>query len=77
MPPIAMDRRTERLAGSSRLLREADDGAFDRQFWDAIPPAQRVELVWDIVLDWLAWKGDTDGESRLQRSVCRVERRGS
>ena len=72
-----MDRRTERLSGSSRLLRHADDGAFDRQFWRTIPPEQRLEMVWDMVVEWLAWRGGTDGEPRLQRSVCRVERHGS
>jgi hypothetical protein len=72
----SVDRRTERLGGSSRLLRQPDDGAFDRQFWRQVPPARRIELVWDMVVEWLAWRGGTDGEPRLQRSVCRLERRG-
>jgi hypothetical protein len=71
-----MDRRAERLSGTSRLIRRTDDGVFDREFWRAIAPEDRLELVWDMVLEWLAWKGDTDREPRLQRSVCRVERRG-
>jgi hypothetical protein len=72
-----MDRRTQRLSGSSRVIRGADDGGFDREFWAAIHPARRLELVWDMALEWLAWRGGGDGEPRLQRSVCRVERRGS
>lgn len=70
-----MDRRTERLAGTSRLLRGPDDGTFDRQFWRSIPPRERLTLMWDMVLEWTAWKGRPDGKQGLQRSVCRVERR--
>jgi hypothetical protein len=70
-----MDRRSERLAGSVRLLREPDDGGFDREFWRSIPPQQRLELTWDMVLEWTAWRVRANGEPRLQRSVCRVERR--
>jgi hypothetical protein len=55
-----MDRRTQRLSGSSRFVRGADDGAFDRELWRAIPPAERLELMWDMVLEWLAWKGIID-----------------
>jgi hypothetical protein len=58
-----MDRRSQRPAGSSRLIRGADDGAFDRQFRAAIHPARRVELVWDTVLEWLAWRGGGGGEN--------------
>jgi hypothetical protein len=72
-----MDRREERRLGVSRVTRQGqDDGSFDRVFWRAIPPAQRLEMVWDMVLESLAWRGDDGGEPRLQRSVCRVERRG-
>jgi hypothetical protein len=70
-----MDRRTERLSGTSRLLRDEDDGAFDREFWNTIAPKDRLALVWDMVLESSAWKGRPDGEPRLQRSVCRLERR--
>ena len=69
-----MSRRDERMAGSARLLRQPDDGSFDREFWRSIPPHRRVELMWDMVLEAGAWRGVTDGEPRLQRSVCRVER---
>jgi hypothetical protein len=51
-----------------------DDGSFDRQFWAAIPPAERLELVWDMALEAQEWRGRSGGESGLQRSVCRLER---
>ena len=68
------DRRAQRLRGSSRLLRGADDGAFDRTFWGSITPEARLALMWDMVLEARALKGLPDGEPRLQRSVCRVQR---
>jgi hypothetical protein len=52
-----------------------DDGEFDRAFWRDIPPARRLELAWELVLEYLAWRSPDAGEPGLQRSVCRVERR--
>jgi hypothetical protein len=73
-----MDRREQRSAGVSRIVAlHADDGAFDRDFWRGIPAAERLALVWDMALEALEWRGDSAGESRLQRSVCRLERRRS
>lgn len=47
----------------------------DAAFWRAIPGKQRVELLWDMVLDALAVKGGADAEPRLQRPVGCVRRR--
>lgn len=47
---------------------------FDEQFWRAIPGKQRVEMLWDMVLDALTVKGIVD-EPRLQRSVGSIRRR--
>lgn len=61
---------------SGRLVRMGpDEAAFDREFWRSIPPERRVELLWDMVLDALAVKGQPDGEPRLQRSVGQLHRR--
>jgi hypothetical protein len=71
-----MDRREERLRGKARLSRQGeDDGSFDREFWSGVPAAQRLELVWDMVLEFLASQGDDNSEPRLQKSVCHLERR--
>jgi hypothetical protein len=53
---------------------QAEDGSFDREFWARIPPAERLVLVWDMALESLEWRGQSASQSRLQRSVCRVER---
>jgi hypothetical protein len=49
---------------------------FDRAFWRAIPAPQRLAMAWDMVLEYLAWQHPDVDQPRLQRSVCRVERRG-
>jgi len=51
-----------------------DDGTFDREFWGRITPAERLALVWDMALEAQEWRGQGAGQSRLQRSVCRLER---
>jgi hypothetical protein len=47
---------------------------FDREFWARVEPADRLALVWEMTLDYLAWRDPDAPEPRLQRSVCRVER---
>jgi len=66
-----------RLQGTSRVIAMgADDGAFDRAAWAATSTQERMEALWDLTLDYLAWTNPDGGEPRLQRSVCVVERRG-
>ncbi len=73
MPAEPTDDHPRTVAG--RLSRMGkDEEAFDREFWQQIPPHRRVEMLWDMVLDALAVKGILD-EPRLQRSVCRLQRR--
>jgi hypothetical protein len=68
-------RAEERSRGRARLIRLGeDDGAFDREFWQAVAPASRLEQVWDLVLEFQAWRGD-GCQPRLQRSVLRLQRR--
>jgi hypothetical protein len=72
-----MSSRAHRASGSSRLVAlHADDGAFDREFWRSVPPEERLAAVWELVLEDVAWRRPDAPEPRLQRSVCRVERRG-
>jgi hypothetical protein len=69
-PPSASPRRV-----TGKLVRMGEaERAFDDAFWRAIPGKQRVEMLWEMVLDALAVKGATDGEPRLQRSVGSIRR---
>ena len=67
------ERPTARVI-TGRLSRlGADEHTFDDAFWRSIPPHQRVEMLWDMVLDALAVKGIHD-EPRLQRAVGVIRR---
>lgn len=35
----------------------------------------RMEALWDLTLEYLTWIHPNECEPRLQRSVCRIERR--
>jgi hypothetical protein len=52
-----------------------DSDRLNDQFWDAVPPHERLAAVWPLVCDFAQWSKTDAGESRLQRSVLRVERR--
>ena len=62
----------------SRVLRngEPDDGSFDLQFWRAVGAEGIFAAAWEMVSEVRAFKGELGDESRLQRSVVRVIRRG-
>lgn len=50
-----------------------DDGSFDREFWATIPAQRRLEMMWDMVLEYCAWQGIDGDQLRLQRSVLVVK----
>jgi hypothetical protein len=70
---ISMARRSFK----TRLLRggERDDGAFDDEFWQDIGPEGILEASWQMVIEARVWQGLDGDEPRLQRSVCRIQRR--
>ena len=74
---LTMTPRERRLQGRARIiLQKEDDGSFDREFTGRLTPGERLEAVWELTLEYLAWRGEDASEPRLQRSVCRVEHRG-
>jgi hypothetical protein len=60
----------------ARVLRDGakDDGAFDLEFWRRIGAEGIFSAAWEMVSEARAIRGQDAGESRLQRSVVRVER---
>ncbi|MEQ1892542.1 MAG: hypothetical protein ABL998_08385 [Planctomycetota bacterium] len=59
-----------------RLVKQGpEEREFDDRFWRELGPVKRLEAVWDMVLEAAVWKGEDPGQSRLQRSLLRVERR--
>jgi hypothetical protein len=70
--------RQRRGQATTRVIRLAeDDGALDRDQWSGSTMAERIAAVWELTLEGLAWTHPDADEPRLQRSVCRIERRGS
>jgi hypothetical protein len=66
-----------RRAGKAQVVGlHDDDGAFDRTFWAGVSPSARLEAVWDLALERELFQGRGGDQPRLQRSLCRVERRG-
>ena len=72
-----MDDRQRRAQAVTRVIRmDADDGELDRAQWRDTTMEERIAAVWGLTLECIAWSDPDASESRLQRSVCRVERRG-
>ncbi len=59
------------------MRRGEAEGQFEREFWNGLTPEQRVECLWDMVLDARELKGLDGDEPRLQRAVVRLLRRGA
>ncbi len=64
-----------RRLGISQICRLHEPDAREMDpFVDSTPQA-RMEALWDLTLEYLAWTRPDEREPRLQRSVCRIERR--
>ena len=51
---------------SARLVRRGEDEReFDREFWRQLTPEERVECLWDMVLELRTLKGLDGDEPRL------------
>ena len=71
-----MDQFARRQQAQTRVIRlHEDDGAMDRALWAGTSVSQRLEALWDLTLESLAWTDPDGPEPRLSRSVCRIERR--
>lgn len=53
-----------------------DEKRFNIAFWRSVAPGIKLVAAWEMVGELKWFKGETNaGESRLQRSVERLERR--
>jgi len=51
-----------------------EEARLDREYWDQMPPRERVLETWRLSLELWRWKGwDTD-EPGLRRSATRIIR---
>jgi hypothetical protein len=58
-----------------RFSSHAEADAADRAYWQSVSPDDRLAMVWDLVLTYSRMQGQDGDQPRLQRSVCRIERR--
>lgn len=58
-----------------RALHERDTSA-DVAYWRSVSAADKVGMVWGMVLEYHAWRHPGVPMPPLDRSVCRVIRRG-
>ena len=60
-----------------RLTRQGkDEEVFDRMFWAAAGAEARFAAAWEMVAEAQNFRGQDAGESRLQRTVKQIQRRG-
>ena len=61
----------------TRVLRpgQKDDGQFDREFWREVGAEGIFAAAWQMVQEARAFRGETGGQPRLQRSILRIQRR--
>jgi len=74
-PKTLEDERRARRAGATTRVLRAELEPFGDDEIARMTPAERMAMVWQLTLECLAWTGADADELRLQRSVCRVERR--
>lgn len=67
---------SRRIVNERLIRRGQDDGSFDRSFWQSIGAEGRFIAAWEMVSEAQLFRGRNVGESRLQRSVQHIQRRG-
>ena len=73
MDPETAERRRRMTVRKFASNAEAD--AADIEYWRGVSPEEKLAMVWDLVLVHSQMQGQSVDQLRLQRSVCRVERR--
>ena len=64
-----------RKQGTSRIQRLHEPESIEMDPFADQTAQARMEALWDLTLEYLTWTRPHERESRLQRSICRVERR--
>lgn len=67
------ERRSPHITISKARFGEEDE-RLDREFWERMPPDERVEEAWRLTLELWELKGWDAGEPGLRRPVTRIVR---
>jgi hypothetical protein len=67
----------KRVVVAKMSLKNSEEAlVFDRKFWSDAGPEARFSAAWEMIREASLFKGENDvGQSRLQRSVCALQRR--
>lgn len=68
-----MHSEERRKQGNSRIIGLHDQTAYEPDLLATSTPQARMEALWDLTLEYLAWTRPNECEARLQRSICRIE----
>ena len=73
---MAAEEHTKKRIIKERLVRrDADNGTFDRSFWQNAGAEARFAAAWEMVVEARLFRGLDADESRLQRTVEHIQRR--
>jgi len=64
-----------RKQGISRIKRLHEPESSDMNPSFNQTAQERMEALWDLTLEYITWTRPYEREPRLQRSICRIERR--
>lgn len=70
-----MDAQQRRATMTTRLLRRDRATAGPDLEWQGSTMEERIAAVWNLTLECIAWTQPDADQPRLQRSVCRTQRR--
>ena len=73
--PMESSKRRE-IGVAPVVALHGEHGVSETNEWAEHSMEERIAAVWEITLASLAWGAPNASEPRLQRSVCRIERRG-
>jgi hypothetical protein len=62
---------------SAQLVKRGspEEKDFNINFWKNVSPTVKWEAAWDMTLDYMNFRGQNGGKSRLQRSIQTVKQR--
>ena len=64
-----------RKQGTSRIKRLHEPESLEMNPFLNQTAQERMEALWDLTLEYITWTRPNEREPRLQRSICRIERR--
>ena len=72
---VDMDAEQRRATMTTRILRRDRSTSAPDPEWQGSTMEERIAAVWNLTLECLAWTQPDADQPRLQRSVCRTQRR--